>query len=452
MICQRCRLSTPWQRLSRILKSWLNMTSQLNQLSAAQVVQGIAAGEFSAFEVMQACLSRIEERENLIGAFVNYDPQGALKAARQADRASQKGLLQGVPFVAKDIIDTIDFPTEWGSTIYQGFWPRRNASCVEHFKRAGAIMVGKTVTTEFAYFKPGKTVNPANPEYTPGGSSSGSAAAVADAMVPLGFGSQTAASLIRPAAYCGVIGYKPTHGAFSLDGVMGLSPNLDTLGLLARHTEDIQLARCVLTGCDGLRKPDFDQDKPRVALMRGPHWDDGSIEMRDICQRALSKLADDGAQTGELTHPKIFNQLTECQKTVMAFEVARSRIFEYSQHGDQISSQFKALIESGLEISYNEYQQALALKSQATFTLDTLFMDVDVILAPAASGEAPHGLTATGDPLFSRGWNLLQVPCINIPFSTGPNGLPLSVQIIAPYGGDEKLLEIARWVENLLRE
>ena len=427
------------------------MANLLNQLSAVQIVKGINADEFSALEVMQACLSRIEQRERQVGAFVNFDPEKALQSAKQTDNASQHGLLHGVPFVAKDIIDTVDYPTEWGTTIYQRFQSQRNASCVALFKQAGAILVGKTVTTEFAYFKPGKTVNPANLEHTPGGSSSGSAAAVADSMVPLGFGSQTAASLIRPAAYCGVLGYKPTHGAFSLEGVMGLSPSLDTLGLLARHTEDLQLTRRVLTGCDVSKQSDFNEIKPRVALMRGPHWQDGSIEMRDVCQRALSKLTDHGASTGELVHPELFNQLTQCQKTVMAFEVAKTRSFEYSHHRDKISSQFKELIEAGLSISYDEYQQALDFKKQAAYLLDSLFMDIDVILAPSAPGEAPHGLAATGDPLYSRAWNLLQVPCVNVPFYKGPNGLPLSVQVIGPYGSDEKLLEITRWVENCFR-
>ena len=428
------------------------MTTQpLNQLSARQIAQGVKDSEFSAQEVMQACLSRIDQRETRIGAFINYDPDKAMEAARVVDTSAEQGLLKGVPFVVKDIIDTADFPTEWGSTIYKGFAPQRNASCVELFKRAGAIMIGKTVTTEFAYFKPGKTANPVDQRYSPGGSSSGSAAAVADDMAPLGFGSQTAASLIRPAAYCGVLGYKPSHGAFSLDGVMGLSPSLDTLGLLSRYTEDLQLARRVLTGCNSNVQFDFNENKPRVALMRGPHWLDGSVEMRDVCERALSKLADHGAITGELMHPQVFNQLTQSQTTVMAFEVAKSRIFEYSQHRDKISPQFKELVESGLAISFTEYQNALELKAQAAFLLDSLFMDIDVILAPAAPGEAPKGLSATGDPLFSRAWNLLQVPCVSVPFSNGPNGLPLSVQIIGPYGSDEKLLEITRWVETIFR-
>ena len=424
---------------------------KLNELTAIEIVSGISEGKFCAHDVMQSCLSRIGQREDVIGAFVHYDPDKALQAARRVDQSRQTGPLKGVPFVVKDIIDTIEYPTEWGSVLYQGFRPPRNASCVELFQRAGAVMVGKTVTTEFAYFKPGKTVNPVNPDHTPGGSSSGSAAAVADSMVPIGFGSQTAASLIRPAAYCGVLGYKPTHGAFCLDGIMGLSPSLDTLGILTRHSGDLQLARHVLTGCDAEIKTQFNDQKPRVALMRGPHWQDGSVEMRDVCQRALSRLSGHGAQTGELVHPEIFSHLTASQTTVMAYETARSRLFEYNRYPDQISQQFKELVEAGLAISYNEYQQALEIKKQAAFILDSLFMDVDVILAPAAPGEAPHGLAATGDPLFSRGWNLLRVPCINMPFSSGPNGLPLSVQFIGPYGADEKLLDVALWAENVLR-
>ena len=428
-----------------------DMSHGLNRLSATQIVSGIRSGEFTALEVVRDCLSRIEQRENEVGAFVSFEPELVIEQARLADNSSHQGPMQGVPFVAKDIIDTLDYPTAWGTSVYTGYRSPRNASCVELFKRAGAILIGKTVTTEFAYFQPGKTANPANLSHTPGGSSSGSAAAVADHMVPLGFGSQTAASLIRPAAYCGVLGYKPSHGAFSLDGVMGLSPSLDTLGLLSRNVEDIQLARSVLSGAVADGGTNFDESPPRVVLMRGPHWDEGSIEMRDVCLRAMSQLAGCGAETGELTHPPIFNELTDCQKTVMAFEVARERIFEYDHYIDRISPQFIELVESGLAVSYPDYLNALNIKVQAASVLDRLFMDVDAIVAPAAPGEAPKGLAATGDPLYSRGWNLLQVPCVSIPYGTGPNGLPLSIQLIGPYGADARLLSVAQWVNRSLR-
>ena len=427
------------------------MNQPLNRLSAVQIVSGIKHGEFTVQQVIQDCLNRIADRENEVNAFAHHDPKLVLEAARVADSCKTKGPLHGVPFVAKDIIDTADYPTAWGSALYRENRPLRNASCVELFKRAGAILVGKSVTTEFAYFNPGKTANPVNLTHTPGGSSSGSAAAVADHMVPLGFGSQTAASLIRPAAYCGVYGYKPTHGAFSLDGIMGLSPSLDTLGLLARDVEDIQLAKTVLDRSPMPAKRDFESSPARVVLMRGPHWNEGSIEMRDVCQRAMTQLSTWGAETGELVHPPIFDELTECQKIIMAFETARERIYEYNQHGKRISTQFNELVESGLNTRYTDYLNALSLKARASAVLDRLFMDVDAIVAPAAPGEAPQGLQATGDPLYSRAWNLLQVPCISIPYGTGPNGLPLSFQLIGPYGTDDQLLDLAHWINRCIR-
>ena len=423
----------------------------LNDLGAAETVRRIRAGEATAEAVMTDCLSRIADREPEVGAFVCWNAEHALERARAADRIPDSGPLHGVPFAVKDIIDTIDFPTAWGSSIYEGFRPPRNASCVELFMRAGAIPVGKTVTTEFAYFHPGKTANPHNCNHTPGGSSSGSAAAVADFMLPLAFGSQTAASLIRPAAYCGIAGYKPTHGAFDLQGVMGLAPSLDTLGLLARNVDDLVLARSVLCGSEPVKAREFDE-LPRVALMRGPHWWEGSVEMRDVCQRAMAALADCGAETGELAHPDLFAELTECQKTVMAFETARARVYEFSRHREALSPQFAELVQTGLATSQAEYQAAQRTKVAAARMLEALFLDIDVILAPAAPGEAPEGLSATGDPLFSRAWTLLQVPSISIPFGYGPNGLPLSVQIIGPYRSDDRLLSAADAIHGCLRE
>lgn len=424
----------------------------LNTHGAAEIARRIRAGETSAEAVMEDCVARIRQREPDIGAFVQFDADRALNLARAADRGAPTGPLHGVPFAIKDIIDTADFATGWGSLIYEGCMPPRNASCVELFLRAGAIPVGKTVTTEFAYFHPGITANPHHRDHTPGGSSSGSAASVADHMVPLAFGSQTAASLIRPAAYCGVLGYKASHGSFDLQGVMGLAPSLDTLGMLAREVEDLIVARSVLCGSSDKPSPDFDETPPRIAMMRGPHWWDGSIEMRDVCQRALDQFAARGADVGELTHPEVFDRLTDHQTTVMAFEAARSRIYEYSRHRDRISSQFCDLVESGMAVSRDTYLNALADRSRAMRLLETLFLDVDVILAPAAPGEAPEGLKATGDPLFSRGWTFLQVPCLSIPAGTGPKGLPLSVQAIGAYGDDDRLLAAADWMHRQLAE
>ena len=413
----------------------------------AELARRIRAGQLTAEEAMHSCLQRIALRENEVGAFVSIDEAAALQAAHTADSAGSGGPLHGVPIGVKDIIDTRQFATAWGTSFYQGHQPGRNASCVELFLQAGAIIVGKTVTTEFAYFKPGKTANPHNLAHTPGGSSSGSAAAVADCMLPFAFGSQTAASLIRPAAYCGIPGYKASHGSFDLQGVMGLAPSMDTLGFLARDIEDFELARTVLCGS----KPaiaDFDDTPLRVSLLRGAHWSEGSLEMRDVCQRALAALAEAGAQTGELACPEVFKVLTECQKTVMAYEVARARIFEYSHYREQISSAFVDLVESGLQITRAAYEDACSTRDRAMRVLQSLFVDTDIILAPAASGEAPAGLDATGDPLYSRSWNLLQVPCISIPFGHGPQGLPLSVQMVGPMNADDSLLAAAKWVHS----
>jgi amidase len=426
------------------------MAQKLNELSFAQMALQIRTGLVTSEAIMLACIDRIEQREAEVGAFVCFDANAALASARLADQSEAKGPLHGVPFAIKDIIDTNIFPTGWGTTFYDGHQPSRNASCVEMFIRAGAIPFGKTVTTEFAYFKPGKTANPHNLNHTPGGSSSGSAAAVADNMLPFGFGSQTAASLIRPAAYCGIAGYKASHGSFDLQGVMSLSPSLDTLGFIAREIEDFELARSVLCGSTPAKLIDLEAAPLRISLFRGPHWQEGSLEMRDVCNRAVNGLKSAGAQTGELACPEVFKLLTAAQKTVMGYEVAHARIFEYSRYEDQLSLQFKQLVESGLAVSRSDYESACTTRDRAARILEMMFIDTDIILTPAAPGEAPLGLDATGDPLFSRGWNLLKVPCISIPYGKGPNGLPLSVQLVARLGADDDLLAAAKWVDRQL--
>ena len=269
-------------------------------------------------------------------------------------------------------------------------------------------------------------------------------------MLPFGFGSQTAASLIRPASYCGIPGYKASHGSFDLQGVMALSPSLDTLGFLARDVEDFELARSVLCGSTPAPLRDLDDAPLRVSLFRGPHWQDGSLEMRDVCQRALRALQAAGAITGELACPEIFHELTGAQKIVMAYEVAHARIYEYSRYAEAISPQFLELFEAGLVVGRAEFERACLVRDRAARLLESMFVDVDLILAPAAPGEAPAGLDATGDPLFSRGWNLLQVPCVALPFGQGPNGLPLSVQLVGRMNRDDDLLSAAKWVAGVL--
>ncbi len=422
---------------------------RLNELSATEIVRQISSRRITAQEVMNDCLARIREREGQIGALVALDEGLAMERARESDILGNKGMLRGVPFVIKDIIDTIDFPTEWGSAIYMGNRPPRNASCVELFLKEGAIPVGKSVTTEFACFHPGKTVNPHNPLHTPGGSSSGTAAAVADRMVPLGFGSQTAASVVRPAAYCGVFAYKASHGMIDLDGVMGLARSLDSLGVFAKSVSDLRLSRSALCRTTAHRDGNLGA-APRIALFRGPHWSECSIQVRDACTRALHQLAGNGAEVVETEYPEIFLDLTAAHETVMAFEIATSRSYEFNNHRQQLSQKFKELVQTGLSTTFRDYRIALDLRNRAQRQLKAIFTDLDAFLCPAAPDEAPSSLDTTGDPLFSRIWTLLQLPAVSIPFGEGENGLPVAVQLVGRKCGDDRLLAAADWVAAAL--
>ncbi|MEO1789266.1 MAG: amidase [Pseudomonadota bacterium] len=415
----------------------------LNHLDATEIAEGVRTGRFTATAVMRDCLDRIEARERDVGAFAHLDPEAAMAAAKAADSQDDKGPLHGVPFGIKDIMDTDFAPTGWGYAAYADHRPARNAVCVELFLAAGAMPVGKTVSTEFAYFNPGKTANPANLAHTPGGSSSGSAAAVADHMLPLAFGTQTAASLIRPAAFCGVMAYKSTRGHLDLGGVMGLSGSLDSLGLLARSARDLTFGRAVLSGAPGVASA-FAERPPRLALMRGPHWQDGTMEMREVCLSAADQLRAAGADVAEMAHPDVFERLTDAHKTVMAYEAARARIYELRHFRDQISAQFLALAEAGAALDWATYTDALNTRDTALRLLTPAFLEFDGLVTPAAPGPAPEGLDSTGDPLFSRDWTLMGLPAVAVPAARTP--LPQAIQLVGPQMGDGRLLAVADWV------
>jgi amidase len=423
---------------------------QLNEWSASRAAAAVARGEASAEALVAACLARIRAREAEVGAFQFLDPEAALRDARALDKGPVRGPLHGVPIGVKDIIDTADMPTGWGSPIYRDRRASWDAGCVALCRAAGAVILGKTVTTEFAYFHPGKTRNPANPGHTPGGSSQGSAAAVADRMLPLAFGSQTAGSVIRPAAFCGVIGYKASYGDLDLQGVMGLAPSLDTLGLLVRDLADVQLMRSVLAGdAAGVRRRP-DGNPPRIGFARTPHWREAQPATRDLLERTAGRLAAAGARVGEPELPAEFDGLADCQATVMAFEAARTRAHECIAHRERVSEAYLALYEKGRAIPYETYRTAKALAARSRAKLAELFRDFDLLLAPSAPGEAPEGLARTGDPLFNRMWTLLHVPCVTLPAGTGPQGLPLGVQLVGRFGEDAALVADAAWVEERL--
>ena len=420
----------------------------LSTADATEAARLIARGEASSEEVVGACLERIAERDATVRAWAHLDPEAALAQARAADASDRRSPLHGVPVGVKDIIDTRDLPTEFGSPIHSGRRPAADAACVARLREAGAVILGKTRTTEFAYFHPAETRNPLDPSRTPGGSSSGSAAAVADGMVPLALGSQTAGSTIRPASFCGVLGLKPTHGLIDLTGVNRLSARLDTLGLFARSMDDIELLLGSLTG--HRRAAGSAAPPPRIAFARTARWELVEPDARAALEAAALALADAGARVDELELPAELEALVDAQQTIMAVEVAANLAGEYDSHGDRISAELSELIEQGRATGDGDYEAALAAAERGAKRLPAVFEAHDILLTPAARGQAPRGLDATGDPVFCRAWTLLGTPAISVPGPLGADGLPIGVQLVAPPRHDAELLAAARWVWQAL--
>jgi Asp-tRNA(Asn)/Glu-tRNA(Gln) amidotransferase A subunit family amidase len=418
------------------------VTRAPHELSAAAAAAAIRAGRLTSLELVDACLARIAEREPEVRAWQSLDADAARAAARRRDAEPPRGPLHGVPIGVKDIIDTADLPTGYGTPIYAGHRPQRDAACVALALRAGAVLLGKTVSTELAYFTPGPTRNPRRATHTPGGSSSGSAAAVADRMVALAFGTQTAGSITRPASFCGVVGYKPTFGALPMDGIKPFAPTLDTLGVLTRDVDDVALLRAALLGEAFVP---FAQARPlpRIGLCRTPWWSAADASTRDGIEACVARLARRGAPVTDVALPASCDSLVEVQRTVMAYEAARSLAVEHAQHRSRLGAPLVELLDTGARLSPDEHRRALAVAAQARRDVASLFVGCDVLLAPAAIGEAPAGLAATGDPLFARAWTLLGPPTVTLPAFTGPSGLPVGVQLIGAHGDDARLLAAA---------
>ena len=419
-------------------------------LGVAEAARRIRAGTLTSEALVRACLERIAAREPAVGAWTWIDPERALAAAREADRSAPTGPLHGVPIAAKDIIDTVDMPTGLGFAPYAERQPSWDAACVAACRRAGAIVLGKTVTTEFAYFSPGKTRNPHDLEATPGGSSSGSAAAVADGMVPLAFGSQTAGSLVRPAAFCGIYGYKGSHGEFSLTGIRPLSESLDTLGMLARRVEDLRLMRDVLLDRPPTEHAVEPAHPPRLGLYRTGHWEALESAGRAAVEGAAERLGRAGAPVETLQPPASLEPMESAQRTVMAYEAAHGYVFECTRYPQVLSPQFRALCDQGRAIPRNQYLDALAQIAVAQADFARAFAGFDAWIGAAALGEAPPASQGTGDPVLSRPWTALQAPAVALPAGVGPRGLPLGIQLLAPKGSDDALLATAAWVADRL--
>jgi Asp-tRNA(Asn)/Glu-tRNA(Gln) amidotransferase A subunit family amidase len=423
---------------------------RLNELSASEAARRLVAREITAEQMARACLARVEERETVVGAWIHIDPDAVLAQARQLDAGPVRGPLHGLPLGVKDLIDTADMPTAYGSPIYAGHRPRADAACVALARAAGALVLGKTVTTEFAWFYPGKTANPHNPSHTPGGSSSGSAAAVADCMVPLAYGTQTAGSVIRPASYCGIVGYKPSHGTLPRAGIKPLSDSLDTLGTLTRTVADAALFVAAVSGRDLLPKPLA--QAPRIGLCRTPEWNAAQPETVAAMEHAAAALARAGAKVQEIILPRDFTKITQAQIDIMNYEIHAALACERLQHYERLSDKLKQLLKNAQQCDAPRYDAAQALVASCRGQLEDVFADVDVLLAPSAPGEAPAGLAATGDPIFCRMWTVLHVPAINLPCSLGPQGLPVGVQVIGRGGDDARALAVADWVHQRIAQ
>ncbi|MDI5934062.1 amidase [Halomonas kalidii] len=396
----------------------------------------LVSGESQPLDWWHLCRERIAAREPEVQAWEVLAPRTPEPPAA--------GLLCGVPVGLKDIIETRDLPTAWGTGGYLGTpGSLVDAALVTLLERQGALIMGKTVTTELAYFTPGKTRNPHDLTRTPGGSSSGSAAAVAAGMVPLAFGTQTAGSIIRPASYCGVFGFKPTFDAVSLAGIKSFAPSLDTLGWFANHIEDICTTFSALT-----RAPAIDAlptlDGVRVGVRSLPSDRVLDADVQRALARTRIRLERLGANVVPLPLDERFAALVEYQKEVMAYEAAQTLASEHRQHADSMGPRLVALIEEGQTLPYARYRQAQQAANELRQVLSRFFVDeVDVILAASAQGVAPEGLQATGDPLFCRAWTLLGVPCLNLPLGRGHQGLPVGVQLIGDRFQDDRLLAIA---------
>jgi amidase len=404
--------------------------------TAVEIAAGIARGELSCEEVARAALARIAEREHIVHAWAHFDEAAVLAQARRLDKATERGPLHGLPVGIKDVIDTGDMPTQMGSPIYAGHRPPSDAACVALLRAAGALIVGKTVTAEFAGAFPGPTANPHDPSRTPGGSSSGSAAAVADGMVPLALGTQTGGSIHRPASYCGVVGFKPTRALVNRAGVKPAAESLDVVGVLARDLPDAALAFAVLSGAPP--RPFAPRAVRRVGVCRTHLWSRAQPETVQAVEDAAARL-----RAVDVELPARCAELTRAREVVNAVQRAHAMADEWRDHRALLSASLQKTVARGLATPREELVDGLRTIEECRALVAPLFADFDLLLAPCADGEAPVGLHWTGDHEFQSIWTMLDLPTVSVPTHTGPHGMPVSVQLVGAAYGDAALLEMA---------
>ena len=422
----------------------------LHQLPLHRLSERLAAGAVSSESVTRACLARIAERDGEIRAWAWIEAEPALAAARQRDGEARRGPLHGIPIGVKDIIDTADMPTRHGTPVHAENRPATDAACVALLREAGAVILGKTHTTELATFQPTVTTNPHDTSRTPGGSSSGSAAAVADHMVPAALGTQTWGSVIRPAGFCGVVGLKPGQGTVPRAGVKAQAETLDTVGCFSRSARDLPL---LLAGMTGETEAAFTADAPaapRIGICPGPGADAAAPETLAAMDRAEARFRAGGARIEHLSVPPAFEAAWAAQPVIAQFEMVRSFAAERRCALDLLSATLRARLETGQGFSRDRYHQALDSAGEARRVLAGIFAGVDLLLTPSQPGEAPAGLAATGDPHFNRFWTLVGNPTVTLPCLRGPNRMPVGIQLVAPLHGESRLLAAAIWAESCL--
>ena len=419
------------------------MNEALNELDATEAAARIADGGIASRDLVSACLERVAARDGEIGAWAHLEPAHALGQACMSDAAGQ-GPLRGIPVGIKDIFDTADLPTEYGSPIHEGHRPARDSACVAALRKAGAVILGKATTTEFASPVPVGVKNPRDFSRSPGVSSSGSAAAVADFMVPVTLGSQTGGSMIMPAASCGTVGYKASLDGIDRGGLRHVRPSLDTIGIFARSVRDIALVRAAMTETPVVPLEDMPA-APRVGVCRAPNWEDAGPETVEAVDTAAAALERAGASVRDLDLPPVFDTVEDAFSVITAVEGGRSLAWEIANRRDRLNRWIQDQVALGESCSEEDYAAAGETAGKCREAMAGLFERFDFILTASAPGEPSDDLTGIQKSSFNRVWTMMHGPCITLPAFSGPNGLPVGVQLVGPTGGDDRLIQLAGW-------
>jgi aspartyl-tRNA(Asn)/glutamyl-tRNA(Gln) amidotransferase subunit A len=435
--------------------------------SISESASAIAAGKLTPTQLVNSCLERIDAFDNKIKAWVLVDREGALSTAQRLEQELAQGqrrsALHGIPLGIKDIFYTAGLPTEAGSKAWAGFVPDDDATSVARLKEAGAVILGKTQTTEFAAMDPAPTHNAWNTEHTPGGSSSGSGAGVAAGMCLAALGSQTLGSVLRPAAFNGIVGFKPQHGRISLYGVVPLSPVLDHVGILAHTVTDAALVFQTIAGHDPKDTSSLDesvpdcltalerQSPPRLGLVRSFFYDNADEEMRQHMKGIVALLRQAGATIEEISPPSSFATIVDNARIIMAVEAADYHRDHFAKHKDKYRSGIRQMIETGLATDSADYKKALQIRRQQCSEMEPLLHRADALLTPTITGPAPQGLSSTGNPVMQAPWTIMGIPSISLPSGLSQNGLPLAIQLAGPPRAEDHLLAVARWCESILK-